>query len=262
MTQNNEQEVLIVVEDHIEKVLYFEGEPRHETAFIRRAMQEDQNIRVVSLIRTADNKFLRIDIENPDEELTGGFPTTREELFGYRGLIIGSVEASFFTLDQLRMIADFVSQRGGGLLMLGGRRAFSEGGYAETPVGDVLPIVLEPVDDEEQFFSEVDVEITPAGRTHPITQIAGTIEESENRWGELPPLTIVNRVTQTKPGATTLLTGDRAGSSQSQIVLAYQRYGRGRVLVLPVQDSWMWQMHADVPLEDMTHLSRDDVWCW
>lgn len=253
VVENNEQEVLIVVEDHIEKVLYFEGEPRHETAFIRRAMQEDENIRVVSLIRTADNKFLRIGIEDPDEELTGGFPTTREELFGYRGLIIGSVEASFFTLDQLRMIADFVSQRGGGLLMLGGRRAFSEGGYADTPVGDVLPIMLEPVEGEEQFFSEVDVKITPAGRTHPITQIAGTIEESENRWGELPPLTIVNRVTQTKPGATTLLTGDRPGIAESQIVLAYQRYGRGRVLVLTVQDSWTWQMHADIPLDDMTH---------
>ena len=253
VAENNEQEVLIVVEDHIEKVLYFEGEPRHETAFIRRAMREDENIRVVSLIRTADNKFYRIEIENPDEELTGGFPTTRQELFGYRGLIIGSVEASFFTLDQLRMIADFVSQRGGGLLMLGGRRAFSEGGYAETPVGEVLPIVLQPVDGEEQFFSEVDVEITPAGRTHPITQIAGTIEESENRWGELPPLTVVNRVTRTKPGATTLLTGDRPGRAEPQIVLAYQRYGRGRVLVLPVQDSWLWQMHADIPLDDMTH---------
>lgn len=253
VAENNEQEVLIVVEDHIEKVLYFEGEPRHETAFIRRAMQEDENIRVVSLIRTADNKFLIIGAENPDEELTGGFPTTREELFGYRGLIIGSVEASFFTLDQLRMIADFVSQRGGGLLMLGGRRSFSEGGYAETPVGDVLPIMLEPVDSEEQFFSEVDVEITPAGRTHPITQIAGTLEESENRWGELPPLTVVNRVTRTKPGATTLLTGEGPGIAESQIVLAYQRYGRGRVLVLPVQDSWVWQMHADIPLDDMTH---------
>ena len=251
--ENNEQVALIVVEDRIEKVLYFEGEPRHEIAFIRRALQDDENVRVVSLTRTADNKFLRINIEDPDEELTGGFPATREELFGYRGLVIGSVEASFFTLDQLRMIADFVSQRGGGLLMLGGRRAFSEGGYADTPVAEVLPVLLEPVDGEESYFSEVDVEITPAGRTHPITQIAGTIEESAARWSELPALTVVNRITRTKPGATTLLTGDSPGSSQPHIVLAYQRYGRGKVLVLPVQDAWLWQMHADIPLDDMTH---------
>ncbi len=40
------------------------------------------------------------------------------------------------------MIADFVSKRGGGLLMLGGRRSFAEGGWAGTPVGEVLPVIL------------------------------------------------------------------------------------------------------------------------
>jgi len=37
------------------------------------------------------------------------------------------------------------------------------------------------------------------------------------------------------------------------VVLAYQRYGAGKVLAMPVQDSWMWQMHATVPPEDLTH---------
>ena len=64
-------------------------------------------------------------------ELVAGFPKTREELFTYRAVILGSVEASFFTLEQMRMLADFVGERGGGLLLLGGRRAFAEGGYAE-----------------------------------------------------------------------------------------------------------------------------------
>ena len=74
------------------------------------------------------------------DELVGGFPKTREELFAYRALILGSVEAASFSPDQLRMIADFVSKRGGGLLMLGGRRSFAEGGWAGTPVGEVLPV--------------------------------------------------------------------------------------------------------------------------
>ncbi len=58
-------------------------------------------------------------------------------------LILGSIEAGAFTGDQLRMIADFVEKRGGGLLMLGGPRAFAEGSYAGTPVADVLPVVIE-----------------------------------------------------------------------------------------------------------------------
>ena len=36
-------------------------------------------------------------------------------------------------------------------------------------------------------------------------------------------------------------------------MLASQRYGRGLLLALPVQDTWIWQMHAEVPLEDQTH---------
>ena len=82
---------------------------------------------------------------NPNpEELVGGFPKTREELFAYRGLILGSVEAGAFTGDQLQMIADFVDRRGGGLLMLGGARSFGEGGYGGTPVADALPLLIDP----------------------------------------------------------------------------------------------------------------------
>jgi hypothetical protein len=56
-----------------------------------------------------------------------------------------------------------------------------------------------------------------------------------------------------KPGATALLTGTLTNGGAEQVVLAFQRYGRGLSLALPVQDSWLWQMHGDIPLEDMTH---------
>ena len=36
-------------------------------------------------------------------------------------------------------------------------------------------------------------------------------------------------------------------------MLAFQRYGRGKSIALTIQDSWLWQMHADVPLEDQSH---------
>ena len=131
--------------DAKERVLYFEGEPRFEMKFLRRAVADDKNLEIVALQRTADNKYMRILGANPDpEELVGGFPKTREELFAYRGLILGSVEAGAFTGDQLQMIADFVDRRGGGLLMLGGARSFGEGGYGGTPVADALPLLIDP----------------------------------------------------------------------------------------------------------------------
>jgi len=259
VSQNNQRDQLIYVEDERPKILYFEGEPRYEVKFIRRAVADDENLQVVCLLRTAENKYYRIDIDDP-EELASGFPKTREELFKYRGLILGSIEASHFTHDQLRMIADFVSQRGGGLLVLGGRLALSEGGYAGTPVADVLPVVLSPAKERSEaeelagpaFFSTLTVKPTPFGATHPVTQFGPDLDASSERWATLVPLSTLNDVTAVKPGATTLLTGSGPGVDE-QPVLVFQRYGRGKSIAFTVNDSWQWQMHHDMPLEDMMH---------
>jgi uncharacterized membrane protein len=249
VAQNNVRHALIVVEDTREKILYFEGEPRWEVKFLRRAVEDDENLQLKVLQRTAEGKFMRMGVDDAEDLIE--FPRTREELFSYRALVLGGIEANFFTPDQLRMIADFVSERGGGLLMLGSQRSYVEGGYAGTPVADVLPVVLdESADDgESSFFVETDVRPTRAGATHPATQIADTEEASGARWLELPPITVVNAVSEVKPGATTLLeSGDG-----SLVVLAFQRYGAGKSLAFPIQDSWMWQMHADIPVDDQTH---------
>ena len=253
VTQNNAPEALIDVRDRREKILYFEGEPRWEMKFIRRALADDPNVQLVVLQRTADNKYWRGDIDTP-EELVAGFPKTREELFSYRGLILGSVEAGAFTGDQLRMIAEFVERRGGGLLALGGRRAFGEGAYAETPVADALPVVIDRPSrsDGDPPSSKMKVRPTRAGEAHAVTQIAATEAASLARWNDMPSLIGVNDIRGLKPGATVLLTGADE-RRKNQVVLAHQRYGRGKSLAFPVLDSWQWQMHASIAVEDMTH---------
>src|SRR6185295_7463779 len=151
----------------------------------RRAVEDDENLQVTILQRTAEDKYIRLDVGSPDE-LIGGFPKTREELFSYRAIILGSVEAASFSPDQLRMLADFVSKRGGGLLMLGGRRAFAEGGWGGTPVGEVLPVVMGA--SNAKYFSELSVRPTRAGALTPITQIAATDDASASRWTDMPDL--------------------------------------------------------------------------
>ncbi len=254
VTQNNQRDALIDIRDTTERILYFEGEPRPEMAFLRRAVKEDKNLRIVTLQRTADNKYMRLDVDGPDD-LIAGFPRTREELFAYRGLILGSIEAGAFTGDQLRMIAEFVERRGGGLLMLGGGRAFSEGNYAGTPVADALPVVIERVAksmDGALPLMRLQIKPTRAGEGHALAQIAQTEAASLARWNELPTLTSVNPIRSLKPGATVLLNGIDE-RRRTQPVLAYQRYGRGKAIAFTVQDSWYWQMHATMSLEDMTH---------
>jgi uncharacterized membrane protein len=249
VTQNNSRDTLIQVNDRKEKILYFEGEPRPEMKFIRRGVVDDKNLQIAILLRTAENKYWRADISTSDE-MIGGFPKTREELFAYRALILGSVEAASFTPEQLRMIADFVSKRGGSLLMLGGRRSFAEGGWGGTPVGEVLPVVLE--NSNAKYFSWVNARPTRAGTTFPVTQVAGDEKGSSAKWADMPAVSTVNSIRQVKPGATVLLTG-LDDHKQEQIVLAYQRYGRGKALAMPVQDTWMWKMDVKVPVTDTTH---------
>ncbi|HXT15307.1 MAG TPA: hypothetical protein VN706_06730 [Gemmatimonadaceae bacterium] len=262
--QNNVQQALVDVRDGREKILYVDGEPRYETRFIRAAVEADSNIQVVSMIRTADNKFLRLSVDSANE-LASGFPKTRADLFRYRAIIIGSVEASFFTHDQLAMLADFVNVRGGGLLLLGGRRSFAEGGYAGTPLADVMPVVIagDAVPDSLTFFADLKVSLEPAGMTHAVAQIAATPAASLERWKSLPAVTTTNRIREVKPGAVTLIRGTmapggRAGEpgaplrDYSQPVLVYQRYGRGLSVAFTVQDSWNWQMDPATAADDQT----------
>ena len=63
MTGNNQRDALVVVEDRREKLLYIEGGPRFEMKFLRQAVADDRNLQVVTLQRTADRKFLRLDVE-------------------------------------------------------------------------------------------------------------------------------------------------------------------------------------------------------
>jgi uncharacterized membrane protein len=260
VSQNNARDRLIEVVDRRESILYLEGEPRPEPKFVRLATDADDNLRIALLQRTAlatssmPDKFLRINVES-GEELRDGFPATRAELFKYRGIILGTVEASAFSPEQQRMLEDFVDVRGGGLVMLGGPRSFAEGGWAGTPLSNALPVVLDRGAREPIYPpTEIVVRPTPAGSAHPSTQIAETAAATAAKWKALPPLTMVNSVVDVKPGATILLTGD-PNRGPEQIVLAYQRYGRGKALALTPQDVWLWRMHASMDVKDETHFT-------
>jgi uncharacterized membrane protein len=264
VTQNNSQVALVDVRERRERILYIEGEPRYEARFIRAAVAPDSNIQLITLQRTSEDKFLRLDVDN-GEQLVKGFPKTRGELFAYRAVVLGSIEASFFTQDQMKMLADFVSVRGGGLLFLGGRRSFAEGGYSGTPLSDVMPVSIEgpPVPDSLTFFADLKAVVTPSGRSSAVTQIASTIQKADERWRTLPTVTTVNYIRRVKPGAIALLqgftpTGAKSGwptqrlAEYSQPVLVSQRYGRGVSIALPIQDSFLWQMDPKAADDDIS----------
>ncbi len=253
--QNNRLESVVEVRDEPVRVLYIEGEPRWEYGKLRAAVADDERLHLVSVVRTAQGKFYRQGVES-GQELIRGFPERPEELFRFHGLILGSVEAGFFTREQLEQMEAFVGRRGGGLLMLGGRRSFSAGGYALTPLADVLPVELRrPSEISREPETEVVTYVpalTEAGREHPITRLKADRAANERAWRALPPVSVPEVFTRAKPGAIVLLEGvRRSRGGPRPLLLAVHRYGRGLSLAFTPSDSWRWQMQ--MPLADLSH---------
>ena len=247
--ENNKQDSLVEVIEGPLRILHVEGEPRWELGKIRESIQpNEKNVTVVSLQRTGENKFYRQGV-GTQTELATGFPKTEEELFSYQGLILGSVEAGFFTADELRSIEAFVARRGGGLLALGGRLAFDGGKYKGTPIDDLLPVSLtgEAVDDANSFTAVYKPVLTAAGQTHPITRLNEDRAANQKAWNEMPPISVSEVLTNIKPGASVLLEARRVQGSGTLVapLLVQQRYGRGQTLALTAADTWRWRMKMD-----------------
>ena len=245
---NNTLARLVNIVDAHPRILYMEGEPRWEFKFIRRAIDEDPTVELVSILRTTQNKIYRQGIHTP-EELEEGFPGRVDELFSYDGLIIGSVEAAYFTPVQQELIREFVDRRGGGLLFLGGRASLADGGYGASALADLLPVRL-PSSKQTFHRDRAGVRLTPAGRDSMITRLVDDAEANAGRWEELPQLADYQEAGTPKPGATVLAELIAPGGRELPLLVT-QHYGRGRVALFATGGSWRWQMTQ--PLEDKTH---------
>jgi len=256
------------------RVLYVGGRPNWEFKFLRRALAEDSELNLVGLLRIArrEPKFtfrsrpgertnpiyrgfgnqsdeeaeqydqpvlLRLGTDDADE-LRGGFPKSADDLFRYHAVILDDVESGFFTQEQMSLVQQFVSRRGGGFLMLGGRDSFSKGDYGHTPLGEMLPVYLDRVEvtrPEEGFR----LALTREGWLQPWVRVRATEEEEELRLAEMPDFKAVNRVHAVKPGASVLANVQTtAGASRPALIV--QSFGRGRTMALVIGDLWRWHL--------------------
>jgi uncharacterized membrane protein len=245
-TANNAVTRLVDVSPEPRRILYVEGEPRWEFKFIRRAEAEDKGVQIVSMLRTTENKIYRQGIVDPSE-LADGFPTKAEDLFKYQAIIIGSVEADYFTPVQRELLREFVDKRGGGLLFLGGRFSLSDGGWGSSSVADLLPTFVS--NEKETFRREnATVQLTAAGAESPITRLLDDRAANVDRWRKLPYLNDYQDPGAPKPGATVLA---QMTAGRTMPLLVTQSYGHGRTAVLATSGTWRWQMSS--ALDDPSH---------
>jgi len=263
------------------RVLYVSGRPNWEYKFLNRALEEDKEVQLVGLVRIAlrQAKFdfrdsrarstsrLFDGFDHPDPEtaerhdqpvlirrgtldeveLRDGFPKAVDEMYRYHAVILDDIEAGFFTPDQQTLLRNFVSQRGGGLLMLGGPDSFADGRYDRTPIGELLPVYLNrpPAVEEDQEYRLV---LTREGWLQPWIRLRKTEDEENQRLTAMSSFRTLSRAGMIKPGAVILSeVRDPAGATVPALVA--QSFGKGHVAALMIGDLWRWGMQRENPAE-------------
>lgn len=258
--QNNRYQFLV---DNSERpplnVLYVDGHPRNEFKFIRRAVETDTSLRLASYLRTGPGRFYRQGISSP-LELSGGFPTTAEDLYQYEAVILGDIGRDFFTDEQLLMLQEFVAERGGGLLVAG----MLDDAFVDSVVADIMPLTLSRSDmlpanlqggirrgshATGELFAP---RLTAAGEFSELLRLNTDDAINRRLWAELPSLQGIYATGRAKPGASVLLEHPLLQyQNQALPLLATQRYGSGRSMSMNTASTWRWQMLMSA--EDESH---------
>jgi uncharacterized membrane protein len=283
---NNERVIVVDRGRGPYRVLYVAGRPNWEYKFLNRAVMEDDQVQLVGLIRVArrEPKFefrgragessnplfrgfgnqSKEEIERYDQpvlirlfppdtqntaELQSGFPKLPEDLYSFHAVIIDDLESEFFTPDQMTLLQKFVSERGGGFLMLGGAESFQQGKYQRTPIADMLPVYLDQPSDG-QPPPDLRLSFTREGWLQPWARLRNNEADERRRLDEVPPFGVLNQVRAVKPGASpVVMASDGHGALQPAIVV--QRFGSGRTGAVLLGDLWHWGLKDEANRTDL-----------
>lgn len=286
--KNNMQSIVAVMPHGPYSILYIAGRPDPSYKFFKRALMEDPEMQLASLIRIAkrepkfeykgregetSNPLFRgfrgaQDTEDYDQpvliamkpndefDLEPEFPKTDEQLFQFSAVILDKVEAEFFTYNQQERLQQFASRRGGGLLMFGGRESFSKGGYDKTPIGEMLPVYLDRVPSNREIGTG-EIALSREGWLQPWVRLRSDRANEELRMAEMPNLSAVNPVGDEKPGSSVVSYFRHNG--QDYPLLVTQSFGKGKAVAMTAGDLWRWGFsNPDRPefMEDLNKFYR------
>ena len=290
--RNNEKQISVNRGSGPYRILYVSGRPNWEYKFLRRSLAMDSEIELVGLIRIAKREpkfewrgrtgessnplFRGFRSEIPEEtrkydepvlvrlnvtdasELRDGFPKSAEDLFDtYKAIIIDDLEASFFTQEQQELIDQYVSRRGGTLLMLGGQESFQPGLWENTPIGRVLPVYLDKIRNGPPSL-EAAFNLTREGWLEPWMRLRSSKDEETNRLAYMTPFFAVNQVSAIKPGASILSTVIDSERRTFPAIIT-QRYGEGKSAAVTIADFWRWGMKDPEQQENLARSWRQLV---
>ncbi|AKU91462.1 glutamine amidotransferase [Vulgatibacter incomptus] len=233
--------VLKVIRDRVRALLVV-GRPSWDQRFLRTLLKNDPNVDLISffILRTAQDQ------PKAGEAELSLIPFPVQEIFDRQLKSFDLVIFQNFAYRPYRMDAYLPNIRryveeGGAFVMIGGENSFGEGGYDQSPLGDILPVEPAGTAPVEALFPP---RLTEAGLRHPITRLAAGAEANQSAWEKLPQLPGIN-VTRAKPGARVLLDHPHLPvGNENAPVLVVSEVGKGRVMALTTDSSWFWSLVA------------------
>jgi hypothetical protein len=216
---NNEISTFVTVLKGGLRVQYLDGGVgSFEPTFVCRALDKSPQIKV-------DFSYVRGPLAD-GEPGSALFDHSRYDVFMLRDL-----PRSWIPDAALKRLADAV-ESGAGLVMLGGRQSFGPGGYAGTPVAELLPVSIHPGD--RQIDGSLALLPTPQGVQHFVMRL-GSEPETQRNWQSLRPLEGASSFSGVKERARVL-----AESSNQLPLIVAQDFGQGRTMAIAVDTTWLW----------------------
>ena len=215
-------------------VLCIEGSARWEYRYLRAMLKRDPRISA-TFIATRGGP----EMASNSSDYIARFPERRENAFKYDLVILGDVDAEFFSGDEFLRLEELVRDRGGSLLMLCGAR-YSPTSYAGTPVENMLPVKFDPEAKWERVDDAIYPVLTPEGRSSLVMTLEHDREENDNVWSRVAPLVRMPPLLEARPGASVLMTLSDADSGVGTYPLvAWQRYGTGKCMLMGSDRLWL-----------------------
>jgi hypothetical protein len=266
-TNNRVEKVVHVADARPVKVLYIEGYPRYEFQFVKSMLEREKatlkgnkSIELKVLLTAADDGFAE-----SDKSAIAALPG-QTELYTFDAIILGDVDPKHDKLGEanLRLLRDFVRERGGGMLFIAGEQHMPNS-YRDTPLADVLPIVpagpgdaVDPKEREELargLSYGYRLRPSPLGQQHPLFRLATDDADNAAVWQGLPPLHYAASGYKVKPAAEvlathpTILARRGPGDSDAELhPLAVQSFvGAGRAMFFGFDETWRWRYRENQP---------------
>jgi beta-lactamase regulating signal transducer with metallopeptidase domain/uncharacterized membrane protein len=153
----------------------------------------------------------------------------------YNAYILSDLPANILTAKQQKLLAESVRQ-GAGLMMLGGHASFGAGGWADTPLADILPVHIHPGDGRYEPDGGIKFVPTNLGLESYLLQVGTNRTETARIWDQMKPILGINRFGEVKQTANVLA---ETPAPNPEPLMVSMEVGKGRSIAYG-GDTWVW----------------------